>query len=191
MSGGALDRLKADLERATRVSWQASQTRLRELFVRAGPPDRPLDGSYDGELLLVTVRGPLGALTRAWTRGWMPWKGKRFRADLGLGDNRFTNDVRLLTRAYWPFYHHARRADAGHFSAFTFSTRFAPSVIDPSHTVFRIDYDLDENPHFVIRDVVDEVVEVDPGVLLGEAQLRFAGRWRTVAYFALRPSARS
>ena len=191
MSGGALDRLTADLGRASRVSWRERQSRLRALFACSGPPARALDGAYAGELVLVTVGGPLGALTRAWTRAWMPWRGKRFHADLGLGDNRFSNDVRALTRLYWPFYHHSRAADAGHFTAFTFSTRFAPSVVDPSRTVFRIDYDLDENPRFVIRDVVDEVVELEPGVLLGEAQVRFMGRWRTAAYFALRPAVRS
>src|SRR5258706_9696115 len=188
MSGGALDRLTADLGRASRVSWRTSETRLRELFARSPAPASAPDDAYEGELLLITMPGPLGALARSWSRGWMPWKGKRFRAELGLGDNRFSNEVALLTRLTWPFYHHARRADAGHFTAFTFSTRFAHSVLDPAHPVFRIDYDLDENPRFVIRDVVDEVVEVEPGVLLGEAQVRFAGRWHTAAYFTLRPA---
>jgi hypothetical protein len=191
MSGGALDRLKADLGRAPRGSWPEARERLHALFATGQPPERPLDGAYDGELLLVTVRGPFGALVRAWTRAWMPWKGKRFHASLALGDNRFSNDVKPLTHLVWPFYRHMRPAGPGHFTAFTFTTRFAPSVLDASRTVFRIDYDLDENPRFVIRDVVDEVVEVAPREFLGEAQVRFAGPWRTAAYFALRPTARA
>jgi hypothetical protein len=187
VTGGALDRVIADLERAPRVSWQEAQRQWRSLFERGHPPSQPLDGDYAGRLLLVTVRGPLGAITRAWTRAWMPWKGKRFHAEAGLGDNRFTASARPLLRLYWPFYRLVRRAEPGHIRAFTFATRLAPSVVDPARTVLRIDYDLDENPRFWIRDVVDELVEVAPGEYLGEAQARLAGRWRTAAYFALVP----
>jgi len=188
VNGGALDRVIADLERAPRVSWVESRLALRSLFERGRPPARPLDGEYDGRLLLVTVRGPLGALARAWTRAWMPWKGKCFHAEAGLGDNRFSNDARLPIRLYWPFYRLTRPAGPDAFRAFTFSTRLAPSVVDPARIVMRIDYDLDENPRFWIRDVVDELVEVGTEEYLGEAQVRRGGTWRTAAYFALMPS---
>ena len=98
-----------------------------------------------------------------------------------------TAAARPLLRLYWPFYRLVRRAEPGCIRAFTFATRLAPSVVDPTRTVLRIDYDLDENPRFWIRDVVDELVEVAPGEYLGEAQVRLAGRWRTAAYFALVP----
>lgn len=118
----------------------------------------------------------------------MPWKGKRFLAAAGKGENRFSNDAQGLMRLYWPSYHGARAADRGHFTAFTFVTRFASSVVNPSQVVLRIDYDLDANPRFGIRDVVDEVVVLPDGRLLGEAQLRFRGRWHTAAYFTLTPA---
>ncbi len=188
MTGGALDRVIADLERAPRVSWREAQRELRSLFERGATPARPLDGEFDGRLLLIAVRGPLGAIARAWTRAWMPWKGKRFHAEAGLGDNRFTADVRWPLRFYWPFYRLVRVADPGHVRAFAFATRLAPSVLEPSRRVLRIDYDLDENPRFWIRDVVDELVEVAPGEYLGEAQVRRGGRWRTAAYFSLVPA---
>ncbi len=188
MTGGVLDRVIADLERAPRVSWPVAGRELRALFERGLPPGRPLDGDYAGRLLLVTVRGPLGAIARAWARAWMPWRGKRFHAEAGLGDNRFADEARPLMRLCWPLYRLARRADPGHFRAFTFSTRLAPSVLDPARIVLRLDYDLDENPRFWIRDVVDELVEVGQAEYLGEAQVRFGGAWRTAAYFALAPT---
>jgi hypothetical protein len=190
VNGGGLDRVIADLEHAPHVSWTESRRALRALFEGGHPPPRPLDGDYAGRLLLVTVRGPLGAIARVWTRAWMPWKGKRFHAKAGLGDNRFSEDARLPMRFYWPFYRMARRADPGYFRAFTFSTRLAPSVLDPARIVMRIDYDLDENPRFWIRDVVDELVEIGPEEYLGEAQVRQGATWRTAAYFALTPSRR-
>lgn len=166
-------------------SWRETARMLRARFESGRAPARPLDGEYAGRLLLVTVPGALGALARLWARAWMPWKGKRFLAESAVGDNRVANEARPLLRLCFPFYRQARPADPGHFRAFAFTVRLAPSVRDPRLVVMRIDYDLDENPRFFVRDIVDELVEVGPGEYLGEAQVRWSGRWRTLAYFTL------
>jgi hypothetical protein len=168
-------------------SWRETARMLRARFESGRAPAVPLDGAYTGRLLAITVPGPLGWIARLWARLWMPWKGKRFLAESRLGENLITNDARALVSLVWPFYHHAPREGCEHFRAFAFSVRLAHSVRNPRLAVMRIDYDLDENPRFWIRDIVDELVETAPGEYLGEAQVRWFGRWRTAAYFSLRP----
>jgi len=186
VSRAALDR-RAVVEAAQvpAPSWREAARTLRSRFESGRAPARPLNGEYVGRLLLVTIPGPLGAIARVWARAWMPWKGKRFLADSALGDNRVSNDARPLLHLFWPFYRQAHPAGPDHFRAFAFTVRLAPSVRDPQRAVMRIDYDLDENPRFWIRDVVDELVETGPGEYLGEAQVRWSGAWRTAAYFTL------
>jgi hypothetical protein len=116
----------------------------------------------------------------------MPWRGKRFLAETGLGENLIAESARPLVSLLWPLYHHTRPDGHDQFRGFAFSVRLAPSVRHPRLAVMRIDYDLDENPRFWIRDIVDELVETGPGEYLGEAQVRWLGHWRTAAYFALR-----
>ena len=59
--------------------------------------------------------------------------------------------------------------------------------------MLKIDYDSDENPTFLIRDILDELVQVVPDVYLGKVLLRYGESSRQsrrlVAYFALRPAA--
>jgi hypothetical protein len=61
--------------------------------------------------------------------------------------------------------------------------------------VIKIDYDWDENPNFLIRDILDELVQVVPDVFLSKALLRRGEpartSWRLVGYFALRSGASS
>ena len=71
--------------------------------------------------------------------------------------------------------------------------RRAPGVQDQRHAnlrteVLRIVYDHPSVPNpFPVRRVLDEVVEVEPGLLLGKAHLRgWGGRAWPVAFFALR-----
>jgi hypothetical protein len=50
--------------------------------------------------------------------------------------------------------------------------------------VLRIDYDVDGNPAW-LRPVLDEVVEVEPRVLLGRMHVRWGSRRWALGYFAL------
>ena len=57
------------------------------------------------------------------------------------------------------------------------------------HRQHGFDYDSDENPSFLIRDILDELVEVVPGANLGKVLLRRGdGDRRLIGYFALEPS---
>jgi hypothetical protein len=51
--------------------------------------------------------------------------------------------------------------------------------------VYKIDYDFDENPSFVIRSILDELVEIEDGLYLGKILYRVAGRFRPIGYFTL------
>jgi hypothetical protein len=124
----------------------------------------------------------------------MPWKGKTFHSSEHTGENIFTRDSLLLTRLFWPFYRGVKADPTsrpspgaqGTYLAFAFRTRLAPGLFDPDRTVLKIDYDIAGNPGPSIRQVLDEVVEISPSVLLGKAHLHWWwGRWQTVAYFIL------
>lgn len=57
-------------------------------------------------------------------------------------------------------------------------------------TVLRLDYrDVADNPAFPVRRVLDELVQVQPALYLGQALLTWGGRLRRVAWFSLEPSA--
>jgi hypothetical protein len=65
----------------------------------------------------------------------------------------------------------------------------SPGKVDPDRETLKIDYDSDENPGFLIRDILDELVQVVPGAYLGKVLLRRGGgeEWRLIGYFALQP----
>jgi hypothetical protein len=52
--------------------------------------------------------------------------------------------------------------------------------------VLKIDYDLNGNPLFTVRRVLDELVQIDDNLYLGKAHVRWWwGRWQMVAHFSL------
>lgn len=83
--------------------------------------------------------------------------------------------------------------DDGRYAAFPFRTYEGAGVVDTDRRVLKIDYDSDENPSFLIRDILDELVQIVPGVYLGKALLsRYRPMnpiWRLAGYFALRSAA--
>ena len=138
-------------------------------------------GGCAGSLLHLTL-GPAGPLLAPAAAIWL---GKRFDTERGSGENVFDRRVfrvgRLLTpapyQASWP-------EDARSYRALAFSTSVGPGALDPGVEVFRIDYDLPGNaPPF--RRILDELVEVEPGVHLGQALLRRRGGHRRLAWFTL------
>ena len=71
-------------------------------------------------------------------------------------------------------------------SAFRFVTSVGPSATHPGLIVLRLDYRAGaENPAFPVRRVLDELVQVDDGLFLGQALLWWGGRLRRVAWFSL------
>ena len=176
--------VQSTLNRGPEALAGRSTADLAELFAGAAPPDPPLDGRYRGDLISATLAPAVDALFGRAFELTRPWLGKRFDADTGTGQNlldrRYWGPGRLLTphryRAWWP-------EDEQVFRALPFETAVGPSLLDPGHSVFQIDYDVDVN-HPRVRRIRDELVEVQPGVHLGQALWRRAGVHR-LAWFWL------
>lgn len=143
-----------------------------EALYRAGK--RPsaisdLDGDARGAMLAWRSprRGPIAALLRTFgASSVFPWQGKSFKShgnDLGEGINR----INLFRKMRW----------------FPFGTRFAASFLDGAPT-FVLDYARPGNPPF-IRQIVDEVREVAPGLYVGPAALKIGGKPRLILFFAV------
>lgn len=160
-----------------------SSGELEGLFARGRVPDPPPDGRMRGTLLHMTL-GPAGAILGP---GAAIWLGKRFHAEHATGENVFDSRVhtlgRLLTpsayRASWP-------EDSRSYRALPFATSPGAGALDPGVEVLRIDYDLPGNAP-VFRRILDELVELEPGVYLGQALLRRRGGHSRLAWFALEP----
>ena len=162
---------------------------LERSFASGTLPER-VDGFHAGRLVASTVGYGLDVVVESLSRVWMPWRGKTFDASAGDGWNVFDPRGRWVARALWPRYEIRGRAEASRYDrAFRFLTSVGESALVPGPTVVRIDYDLDENPSWPIRRVLDEVVEIDADLLLGQALLDFRGAWRRAAWFCLEPPA--
>jgi hypothetical protein len=158
---------------------------LNQIF-RAGSPPEGLDDRYQG-MLVTTTQGPLDGVARRLTSMWMPWLGKRFDRQAGTGDNLMVPAATAVARFVWRGYAF-RPVEQGVLSAFDFRTYLAPGLSDPDRVVLKIDYDLDLNPGFLIRSILDELVMVGPQTYLGKVHMRRGRNWKLAGYFALRPS---
>ena len=166
------------------VARSTALARFDELFRSGQPPTSSPSGFRPGRLLTTSIWGPAdrGALRLA--DAWMPWKGKSFDPDAATGVNRFDRSVLRPSRVLWPGYRPESVAGE-RVEMFPFRTRLAPGAIDPEVTVLKIDYDFEANPGFMIRRILDEVVEVAPGVLLGKILFRARGRFHPIGFFSL------
>ena len=157
-----------------------------DAIFRAGATPEGLQGRFQG-MLVMTTQGPLDGLARRLSSAWMPWLGKRIDEAAGAGDNLLTPGAARAARLVWPRYPF-RPVEPGILSAFDFRTYTAPGVADEDRVVLKIDYDIDLNPRFLIRNILDELAEVGHQTYLGKVHLRQGGAWKTVGFFALRPS---
>ncbi len=184
----ATQELQAEVMQAAQLARRdraAAFARLNEMFVQGVVPSPALDGRYRGALLTTSVNPVLDALTRSLFGWWQPWKGKTLDATAQTGDNMFTNDGLWLSRlVFWGYRGYV--ADVpGQSRALTFRTYTGAGKDDPDLQVLKIDYDLNANPSFVVRDVLDELVQVGDDYYLGKAFIHWRGRWRCAAYFTL------
>jgi hypothetical protein len=186
ISGTAEGAWEAIRDLKARSSRQPKETAadLNQIF-RAGVPPEGLDDRCDG-ILVMTTQGPLDGLARRLTSMWMPWLGKRFQREASAGDNLLVTAAAAPARFVWPGYAF-RPVEPGILSAFDFRTYTAAGLSDPDRLVLKIDYDLDGNPGFLIRDILDELVEVGSQTYLGKVHMRRGGKWKLMGYFALRP----
>ena len=142
-------------------------------FVSGVVPQAGPDGFYSGSAYL------LGG-------GPVPWLGKSFDASGRLGFNIFTPKGGSLLRVLMPLYKLFRVNGEGNIDAFFFKTRTGHALKDASLDVIKLDYDSAENP-FIIRIILDEIVETGPGQYLGKVHLKvFPGFYSTIGFFGLK-----
>jgi hypothetical protein len=158
---------------------------LDELFRSGTVPDPRPDGFLVGRPITTTVWGPADQAALRLAHLWMPWQGKRFVPASEAGVNRFDRSVLGPMRIVWPGYR-PERVRGGVVEAFPFRTRIGPGTVDPDVTVLAIDYDTESDPSFLIRRILDELVEVAPGSYLGKVLFRVRGSYHPIGYFALR-----
>ena len=117
----------------------------------------------------------------------MPWLGKRFQPEASGGDNVFVASAPILGHMLWPTFsgYHALRP--GRLTAFPFQTYTAPGVNDPDLTVLKLDYSNPANPRFIVRSVLDELVQLSGRYYLGKVYLRHgADGYLLTGFFTLR-----
>ena len=166
----------------------AALAALDRLFRSGKLPDPPLDGFYAGELFAFQMFPGLDPLADLANRTWKPWRGKIFDASRNRGENLFARSSLFATRLVWPFYNGYTDLGSAGYRAFPFHTWVGPGITDPDRDVLKIDYDLPENPKWIVRQVLDELVQLSHEFYLGKAHYRWPnGRWRMIAYFSCYP----
>ncbi len=114
----------------------------------------------------------------------MPWLGKSFDPERSEGVNILIPQARRALNVVWRSYEPVRvTADA--IEAFPFRTRVAPGELDPEVNVLKIDYGFEANPDFIIRRILDELVQVEPDFYLGKILYRRKGRFHPIGFFSL------
>jgi hypothetical protein len=158
---------------------------LDAIFKLGSVPEPPVNGLYRGQFSTSTILAPLDSFGRFVSRLYMPWQGKRFDARSSRGINVFSLSMVWVGRLYWPAYSGYRRYREGLVTGFQFRTYPGAGAQDPEITTLKLDYDLPANPHFIVRSVLDELVQVSGSYYPGKAYLRRGGSYRLVAFFAL------
>lgn len=158
---------------------------LDELFGSGSSPDPLPHGPLHGEFLTLSVARPADAAARTVASMYMPWLGKSFDRDAHSGINLLKPSAKTPMKVLWPGYEPEREM-SDRLEVFPFSTRIDPGAIDPGLRVLKIDYNSDANPDFIIRRILDELVQVDDGLYLGKILFRTKKAWRPIGFFSLR-----
>ena len=168
-----------------RVMRERALDDLEDLFRGGRTPDPRPTGFLPGRLVTMSVTRPSDAFVRWVTSLYMPWLGKSFDPAHEAGINMLTPSARSQLKVLWPSYEPQDSAD-GNLEAFPFRTRVAPGEVDPDVDVLKIDYDFEENPSFIIRRILDELVQIDDGSYLGKILFRRRNSWHRIGFFSLR-----
>ena len=159
--------------------------RLDEIYRSGTAPDPLPEGFHPGKLLAMSVQPQFDSVIRRVASLWMPWKGKVFDPDTMTGVNRFQPNVRIPMKVVFPKYTPEEMTRVK-VEAFPFRNRIAPGAADADLETFKIDYDFDANPDFLIRRILDEMVQIAPGRFLGKILFRYKGEFHPIGFFALR-----
>jgi hypothetical protein len=157
---------------------------LNEMFRDGTAPEPQPEGFLAGRLVTMSLWGPSDALARRVADMWMPWLGKSFDPATQTGVNVLIPSARGPMKAFWPSYVPERETE-DRIEAFPFKTRIAPGEVDPEVQVLKIDYNSDPNPNFMIRRILDELVQVDEKLYLGKILFRRQGSWLPIGFFSL------
>ncbi|MDQ3985355.1 MAG: hypothetical protein M3280_02520 [Actinomycetota bacterium] len=168
-----------------RVMRERALDELEELFRAGRAPDPQPDGFLPGRVVTMSVTRPTDSFVRWVTSLYMPWLGKAFDRASDSGINVLTPSSRSQLKVVWPSYEPQDSAE-GNLEAFPFKTRVAPGEVDPGVDVLKIDYDFEENPSFIIRRILDELVQIDDGFYLGKILFRRKNSWHRIGFFSLR-----
>jgi hypothetical protein len=157
---------------------------LNQLFREGTAPDPAPDGLLRGRAVSSTISPTLDALGRRMAAIYMPWLGKKFDSGAGGGINVLTASALRPMKIFWPSYEPAH-IYVDRVEAFPFTTRVDAGAVDPGLRVLKIDYDFDANPSFIIRRVLDELVDIGDGVYLGKVLYRMRDRFHLIGFFTL------
>lgn len=159
----------------TLVTFFVGKSRRQGEFLLGGLPGEYPDGFYKGKAFLLGNRP-------------VPWLGKSFERENSRGFNIFTPAGASLLMLMTPFYKQFRKNPDGNTDAYYFMTSAGPAFRDKGIETIKLDYDSPENP-FLIRIVLDEIVEVAPQEFLGKVHVKvFPGYYATIGFFGLKQS---
>jgi len=145
----------------------------QQTFVAGRAPDPLPDGFHPGEAHVLLDKQT-------------PWLGKSFDAKNQIGFNIFTPLGARILKFASPLYQKFSVNEEGATRAYYFKTYIGKGKKDVNTDVFKLDYDMPENP-FWIRAILDEVVEIAPQQYLGKIHVRLLpGFFITIGYFGLR-----
>ena len=157
---------------------------LEALFALGTPPPA-IDGPTDGILVCTLTNAVVDKLIDLLTDSWMPWTGKTFDAATATGVNQMTAGSRLPAKLLWPLYG-MRETETGNL-AFDFKTGIVDGVVEPSVKVLKIEYsEVSRNPLLVVRQILDELVELVPDTYLGRILFKLPTGYTNIGYFALK-----
>lgn len=155
------------------VTFLVGKSRRQAEFLKGTLPDPAPCGFHRGSAYL------LGG-------GPVPWLGKSFESEKSLGFNIFTPAGAALLKILTPFYKDFRKNTDGNTDAYYFKTSTGTGFKDQSVQTFKLDYNSAENP-FLIRIILDEIVQTAPGEFLGKVHLKvFPGYFATIGFFGLK-----
>ena len=157
---------------------------LDDLFRSGKAPEPAPDGFLPGRLVTMSLTRPTDAFVRGVSSLYMPWLGKSFDRGASKGRNILLKNAKTPAKALWPSYTPIAENEET-IEVFEFNTRIAPGAIDPDVDVLKIDYDFDANPNFMIRRILDELVQIDEGQYLGKILYRWGQSFRPIGFFSL------
>lgn len=159
------------------LTWISEKSPYQKMFAEGKLPAHAPDGFHPGTAHVLFDKQT-------------PWLGKSFVAHEHKGFNIFTPTGAAILKWLTPLYKLFAKNQDGNIHAYNFKTSKEKGIKDPKLDVIRLDYSAPENP-WVIRIIVDEIVEIAPHQFLGKIHIKLGGLFFTIGYFGLKKEARS